>query len=137
MCLKCMSKAIAKFFLKIFLKFLPSGSIKLFISIEATSPHESNLRAERNRNLFHNFFVYILEYFRCYACSTKKRAPRYTFFKNHELNCVPYMSISYLENMPIYCPLRKYKLSVRSFLDYCYSIVFVHDIVPLKRMFGA
>ena len=47
------------------------------------------------------------------------------------------MSPSYLQNVQIYYPSGKYKLSIRSFLGYCHTIVFVHNIMPLKRMFDA
>ena len=49
---------------------------------------------------------------------------------NHESNRVPEMILSYLQNMSFYYPSGKYKLAIHSFF-------FVHDIVLLKRMFGA
>ena len=58
-----------------------------------------------------------------YACTTtvKKRAPRDTFVRNHEPHRLPETSRSYLQNMPIYFPSGKYKLTIRSFLEYCYT----------------
>ena len=56
---------------------------------------------------------------------------------NHESNRVPEMMLSYLQNMSFYYPSGKYKLAIHSFLEFYYTIVFVHDIVLLKRMFGA
>ena len=74
---------------------------------------------------------------RCHVCTTRKHAPRDTFFRNHKLNHVSEMSLSYLQNMSIYYPSGKYKLSICSFLEYCYTIVFVSDILSRKMMFGA
>ena len=37
--------------------------------------------------------------------------------------------LSYSQNMPIYFASKKYKLSIHSFLEYCYTIVLVHDIL--------
>ena len=81
--------------------------------------------------------MYLVDWnFRCHACTTKKHAPHDMFFRNHELNHVTEIRLRYLQNMPVYYPSRKYKLSMCSFLAYCYTIVFVHDIVPLKMMLG-
>ena len=68
-----------------------------------------------------------------------KHASCDTFFWNNEPNRVPEMSLNYLQNIPIYCPSGKYKILIYRFLEYCYTIVFVQDIEPLKgkRMFGA
>ena len=76
-----------------------------------------------------------------HVCTTKmeKPSPCHTFFRNHEPNRVPETSLSYLQNMSIYFPSVKYKLSIRSLLE-CYTIVLVCHFffVPLnKRMFGA
>ena len=59
----------------------------------------------------------------------KKCTPGDTFFRNHEKYCVPKMSLSYLQNMPIYFSSGKYKLSIHSFLIYCYTIVFGHNFL--------
>ena len=46
------------------------------------------------------------------------------------------MGLSYLQNIPIYYPSGKYKLSIRSFLEYYYTtIIFVHDISHLSKRF--
>ena len=39
-----------------------------------------------------------------------------TFSTNHKPNQVTEMSLRYLQNMPIYFPSGKYKLSIRSFI---------------------
>ena len=79
--------------------------------------------------------MYLLDETLGAPCTTKKRALCDTFFKNHERKRVLEMNLRYLQNMPIYCPLRKYKLS--TFLDYCYTFVIAHDFFTLKSMFGA
>ena len=66
-----------------------------------------------------------------------KCAPRNAFFGNHEPDRVLEMSrLSYWQNMLTYYPSGKDKLSTRSFLEYWYRIVFVHDMAPFKRIFG-
>ena len=70
----------------------------------------------------------------------KKRARRDTFFINHESNIVPEMSLSYLQSMTICYPSGKYNLPNHSFLEYSYTIIFVHDILcPSQKYvwFGA
>ena len=70
----------------------------------------------------------------------EERAPHDTFFRNHEPNRVPEMSLSYLQNMTIYQPSGKCILSNLSLLQYSYTIVFVHNILcPLQKYvwFGA
>ena len=67
----------------------------------------------------------------------KKRVPSDNFFRSHEPNCVPEMNLNHMQNMSIYYPSGKYKLSVRSFIECCYIIVFVHynsEFVRHKRM---
>ena len=74
--------------------------------MKTASPDESDLRAERIRNSDLQFFcVPTCWGIRRHTCTTKKRGPRDTLFKNHELNLVPEMSLRYLQNMSIYCSL--------------------------------
>ena len=44
------------------------------------------------------------------------------------------MSLSYLQNISIYFNSGKYKLSIRSFLEYFYTIIFAHVVfyIPQK-----
>ena len=69
----------------------------------------------------------------------KKRAPHDSFLRNHEPNCVPEMSLSYLQNMPIYFPSE----GNINFQFVPFLRVLLHNhlgasyFVPLKRMFGA
>ena len=45
-----------------------------------------------------------------YVCIAKKRGPCKFFVRNHEVDNVPEIGLSYLQNMPIYYPSRKHKL---------------------------
>ena len=66
-----LSQAIALFYFKNVIKFLTSVSMKVFISIKTTSPHEGSLRAEIELEiLVHNIFVCLVETLRA------TRAPR-------------------------------------------------------------
>ena len=67
--------------------------------------------------LVHNSFVWLVE-----TLAAKKLVPCDTFFGNHEPNCVPETSHSYLQYIPIYYPSGKYKLSIRFFLEYYYRV---------------
>ena len=78
--------------------------------------------------LGHDFFVCLLGTFGTRVHRAKKLAPLDTFLRDHEPNRVSEMNLNYLQNMPIYHLSRKYKLLIRSFLEYCYTVVFVHDI---------
>ena len=111
------------------LKFLPSVSIHIdyvFMSI---------------RNSGAQFLCVLFWDNRCQMCTTKKCTPCDTFFRNHEPNRVPEMSLSCLQDMPIFYTSGKYELSIHFSLEYCYTTVSVHIILclsaPLKRMFGA
>ena len=60
------------------------------------------------------------------------------FFKNHEPNRVPEMSLSYMQNMPSYYSSGKYKLSISFFFRVLLLNRFcARYFVPLKRMFDA
>ena len=96
------------------MKFLPSVSIYVFKSIRTTNSHEGILRVKSE--ISERIFLYALLRRLVQACATtKKRAP-------------PEKSLSFLQNMSIYCLSEIYKLSICSFLEYCYTIYFVHDI---------
>ena len=74
----------------------------MFILVKATCPLNSNLRAERIRNSdTYTIFLYAVLRLLVYACTrvVKKRASRDTFFRNHEPNRGPEMSLSYSQNM--------------------------------------
>ena len=58
--------------------------------MKTTSPHEGELRAERIRFSDVPFFVYLEA---LGAMHHHKPAPHDTFFRNHEQNCVPEMSL--------------------------------------------
>ena len=128
------------FFFKNVLKLLPFVSIHLLISIKTTKPHEGSFKVLKKLEiLVENFFV--CRFFRLlvHVCNTKvkKRALRDTFFRNHEPNRVPETSLSSLQNM-FWFPSAKYKLSIRSFLEYCYIIVLRRTILRApQRVFGA
>ena len=65
----------------------------------------------------------------------KNRLPPDIFFRSLEPNRVPEMSLSYLQSMPTYYPLEKFKFSICSFLKYCHTTVFVDDIsYPSKNV---
>ena len=59
------------------------------------------------------------------------------FFSYHRSSHVPEMSLSYLPSMSIYYPSGRctYKLLLHSFLEYYYTIVFVHDISCASKGF--
>ena len=103
------------------------------LSIKATSPHEGILWARSIRNSRAQFMCVPCRDFWCHVRLAKKRTPPDTFLKNHEPNCVPETNLNYLQNMPIHYPSGKYKLSVSSFLEYCYTRHFVHDISCLSK----
>ena len=69
----------------------------------------------------------------------EKRAPRDVFFRNHKPNHVPEISLSYLQNMPIYYHPGKHEISIRSFLEYSAQSFSCTIFLALqnKRMFGA
>ena len=130
--LQQLSKAIALFYFKNVFKFLTSVSMKVFISIKTTSPHEGSLRAEIELEiLLHNIFVCLVETLRTTRAPRRNMHLVIFFFRNDEL---PEMSLRNLQNASVYYPSGKYKLLIRSCLEYCYTIIFVHNIVPLKRM---
>ena len=129
------SVAIAQFSFKNILKFLLSVSIYVFISIKTTSPHEGKLRPERIENSG-TLSLYTLEVLVHMRTTAKELTPCDAFFRNHEPNRVPEMTLSYLQNIPTYYHSGKYKMSIRSALEYCYTIVFVRDILcPTKGCF--
>ena len=72
----------------------------MFISIKASSSHEGSFRAERNENSGKHFFYTWLRH----AFSGNESAHCDTFFRNHEPNRVRELSLSYMQNMPIYYP---------------------------------
>ena len=113
-----------------FCKQFISALCRRFISVKTTSPHKDNFSAERIRNSGAQFFCVSCWDFMCHTTTMKKHAPHDTFFKNHELNRVTEISLSYIQNIPIYCPSGEYKFSVRFFLDYWYTIVFVQYCAP-------
>ena len=80
---------------------------------------KGNLRAERIRNSDVHFFVCLVETLVLLAHLQQ------IFFRNYEPNPVPDMNLSYLQSMSIYYPSRKYKLSMRFFLESPCPIVFV------------
>ena len=96
-----------------------------FISIKNTSPDEGKLRAEELEILVHNFVVCLAKIFGADVhCIAKKHAPSNTFFSEimNQIMSLNSTSYTYLQNMPIYYPSRKYKLPIRAFLEYCYLL---------------
>ena len=69
--------------------------------------------------------------FRCMlAPVVKKRTPRdIYFFQKLWFKLYTWNEPLHSQKMPIYFPSGKYKLSIHSFLEYCYIIVFVHNIL--------
>ena len=133
--LQQLSKAIALFYFKNVFQFLTSVSMKVFISIKTTSPHEGSLRAEIELEiLLHNIFACVVETLRATRAPRRNMYLVIFFFRNDELNRLPEMSLRNLQNASVYYPSGKYKLLIRSCLEYCYTIIFVHNTVPLKRM---
>ena len=86
--------------------------------------------------LLNNFLCAFLNFWHL-VYTTKKYAPPDTFFqKSWTKSCTPENRSSYLDYR-FYYPSGKYKLSIRSFWEYCYTIIFVvRYFVPFKRMFG-
>ena len=107
----------------------------MFTCLKTTSPHEGNLKLKELEIWYTNFLYALLSLLEHACITAKKRAPLDTFFRNYEPNYVPEVSLSYLQNMPIYYLLGKHTLSICSFLEYCYmAFVFVHNIsCPLER----
>ena len=133
--LQQLSKAIALFYFKNVFQFLTSVSMKVFISIKTTSPHEGSLRAEIELEiLLHNIFACVVETLRATRAPRRNMYLVIFFFRNDELNRLPEMSLRNLQNASVCYPSGKYKLLIRSCLEYCYTIIFVHNTVPLKRM---
>ena len=71
-------------------------------------------------NLVHKLFVFLAETFGANHNETC------TLCRIHEPNHVPETSPSLLQSMPLYYHSGKYKLSIRFFLEYCYTIVPLH-----------
>ena len=113
----------------------PMVYIYMFTCLKTTSPHEGNLKLKELEIWYTNFLYALLSLLEHACITAKKRAPLDTFFRNYEPNYVPEVSLSYLQNMPIYYLLGKHTLSICSFLEYCYmAFVFVHNIsCPLER----
>ena len=116
----------------------------MLILTKSISPHEGNLRAERFRSSGEPLFRVPCWDFRCYMCTRKKRArcDTVSFLRNHESRTKQIMYLKWalanFQNMSIYYPSGKYKLSIRSFsgYHYCYKIIFLHIILcPSKKCF--
>ena len=105
----------------------------MFVSTKPTSPHEDHTRTDKIRNSCAHFLCVSCWDIRCHACNTKKHVLRDTSCRNPELNRVPKINLSYLQNISIFCPSGKCKLLIHSFLRYHNTIHFMHNIVPLKR----
>ena len=101
--------------------------------MESTSLYEVDLRVEKIRFSGPHFFFVCVCVFLVETLGVMRHhkemysSPSDTFFRNHEPNRVPERTfcLSYLQNMPTYYPLVNSKLSVRSFLEYCYTVFFV------------
>ena len=88
----------------------------MFISITNISSYWSKLGLEELEFLMYNLFCVLCWDFWCHACSTGKCA------------------LLILFNVPIYYPLGECKLSICSFLEYCYTIaVFMHSVLCLSK----
>ena len=95
-------------------------------------------RLKKLKILVNNFFCVPFWDFWYHACNRNKSARCDTFFKNHEPNRVPEMSLSYMQNMPSYYSSGKYKLSISFFFRVLLLNRFcARYFVPLKRMFDA
>ena len=106
----------------------------MFIFIKTTtSPHEDNSRAERIRNSGKLFLACLVETFGA-RCAWKKCAHCDTFSRYHELWKKQIVHLKWafvnLQNMAINYLQKKYKLSIRSFLEYyCYKTVLMRITV--------
>ena len=83
-----MSQANAKISFKNVLKFLPSVSIYLFISIKISSPHEGNLRAGSIENSVTQFFLWLAETFGSMCVPRWGNMDLLILFRNNEQNHV-------------------------------------------------
>ena len=112
------------FFIKNVLKFLSFISIYVLTFLQTTSPNEG-----LKKLVLYKLGQYII----FSACLVE------TFGAQHKKTCClfriyePYHvrgnSFSFSQNMPIYYPSRKYKLSIRFFqFEYWYTVNFVPDI---------
>ena len=86
---------------------------------------------ERIRSSGAQFFVCFVEVAGAMSVTlcTCKCALCDTFSEIVEQNRVPEMSFSCLQNVQIYYSSAKYKLSISPFLNYCCTVVFVHNIL--------
>ena len=107
------------------MKSLPSVSLYVFIYIKTITAHKGNLRAERLEILLPSFFVCLVETFNARLHHRGKTCISWFFVRNR----VPEMGLSYLQNIQVYYPSVKYELLIRFFLDYCYTIIFVKNIL--------
>ena len=108
----------------IFLKFWSFVTIYVFISIKAISLYQGNLSAERIGNSggqVSGMPCWNLWCLREEKCSSWK-----LFQKSWIKSWVPQMSLSYPQNKAI-CFVWWIKLSMRFFLEYCYTFVFAHN----------
>ena len=122
-----LTKAVTQFFKNV-LKFLPSVYIG---SYQQKPPVHTKVICwlKELEILRHSFLLALLRLsVHAYSTVVKKCEPCGTFFRNHERNRVPEISLSYSQNMPSYFPSGRYKLSICLFLEYCYTIVMVDDI---------
>ena len=101
----------------------------MFTSKKTTSSQEDNSRAELELELETWWTILFCALLRLWVLRVhleEKCAPCDTFHRNDEPNCVPEMKINYLQYIPIYLPFHRggaYKLSIQSFLEYCYTIL--------------
>lgn len=88
------------------------------MSFRPTSSHKGNFSPERIRNSGAQFFCTLFRICGCHASTPKNHALDDTFFRIHEPNRIPEMSLSYFQNMSVYYTSGKYILSILSFSLY-------------------
>ena len=103
---------------------LPFISIYVLKFLQTTSPNERlNKLVLYKLGQYTIFFAYLVESF---GAKHKKTC---CLFRIYEPYHVRGNSFSFLQNMPIYYPSGKYKISIRFFqFEYWYTVKFVHDI---------
>ena len=88
------------------------------MSLRPNSSHKGNFSTERNRISGAHFFCTLFRICGCHKSTSKNHALGDTFFRNHQPNGIPEMSLSYFQNMSVYYTSGKHILSILSFSLY-------------------
>ena len=100
------------------------------MSIKSANTHQGSFKAQRIRSSGAYYLSDLLRLLipRMYLGKTCT-----TCLRDHKPNCVSEMCVNCSQIIPVYYPSGKYKLSIRSFSDNGYTIIFVHDILCLSK----